>query len=415
MTTQQEKAYQKFNKLKVGALFMEQGTGKTRVAIELAHSTNSDYVLFLCPFSTKDNLITEIKKWQLNIEYEIMAYETLQASDKQYVELLERIRENKNLFIIADESIFIKNDETKRFKRVMKLSEYSEYRLILNGTPVTKNEWDIYNQMEFLSNKIIGMNRNQFLNTFFTKVQYKKKFQHPREFYKLSKVNVDYLHKLIEPYVFRVDMDFDKQIKKKYKVIPASDDTIEIYLNLKDTLLDKIAKQEDFLDVLTKMQYETFTDKERCKKISEQLGGQVIVYCSYLKEIRYISSKLNCYVITGETSSEERINTLEAFKNNKKPLLMTYGVGSCGLNLQFCSHIVFASLMFDYAKIEHAQARIKRLGQKNDITYTYFTSNLGIYDLIEQNISNKTNLSELMVQKVKEVFINEKISRKECS
>ena len=391
---------------------MEQGTGKTRVAIELAHSTDSDYVLFLCPFSTKGNLTTEIQKWQLNLDYEVMAYETISSSDRQYLELLDRIKTKDKPFVIADESIFIKNEETKRFRRVMTLAENSEYRLILNGTPVTKNEWDIYNQMEFLSPKIIGMGRLEFLNTFFTKVQYKKKFERPREFYKLSKVNVHYLHKLIEPYIFRVDMEFNKAIKIEYKMIPASNDTVDNYLTLKDELLDKIARQEEFLDVLALMQYEAFTDKERCRLISEQLNGQIIVYFSYLKEIEYISSYLDCFIITGATKSDDRTNILEAFKNDNKPLLMTYGVGSYGLNLQFCNQIAFASLTFDYAKVEQAQARIKRIGQNRDIQYTYFTSNLGFYDLIQQNIENKTNLSQLMVQKVKEVFKNEDISRK---
>ncbi|PJH58731.1 hypothetical protein CVR97_28200, partial [Salmonella enterica subsp. enterica serovar Typhimurium] len=133
---------------------------------------------------------------------------------------------------------------------------------------------------------------------------------------------------------------------------------------------------------------------------------------SYIQEIEQIASFLDCYTITGDTKSQERTNTLEAFKIDSKPLLMTYGVGSYGLNLQFTNRIAFASLTFDYAKIEQAQARIKRLGQEKDITYTYFTSNLGIYDLIQQNIENKTNLSDLMVQEVKEVFKNENLSRK---
>lgn len=383
---------------------MEQGTGKTRVAIELAHSTDSDYVLFLCPFSTKNNLTTEIEKWQLNIDYEVMAYETISSSDRQYLELLDRIKSKNKLFVIADESIFIKNEETKRFRRVMSLAESSEYRLILNGTPVTRNEWDIYNQMEFLSSKIIGMSRQEFLNTFFTKVQYKKKFERPREFYKLSKVNVDYLHKLIEPYVFRVDMEFEKEIKSEYKIISASETTTDKYLMLKDKLLEKIAAQDGFLDALSIMQYETFTDKERCRSIAKELSGQMIVYCSYLKEIEYISSYLDCYVITGDATELERTNILEAFKHDNKPLLMTYGVGSYGLNLQFCNHIAFASLTFDYAKVEQAQARIKRIGQSRNIQYTYFASDLGIYDLIELNLFNKENLSNLMVRKIKELI-----------
>lgn len=52
-TSDQLLALEKFKKLKVGALFMKQGSGKTRVALELVKSTDSEFVLFMCPFSTK--------------------------------------------------------------------------------------------------------------------------------------------------------------------------------------------------------------------------------------------------------------------------------------------------------------------------------------------------------------------------
>lgn len=383
---------------------MEQGTGKTRVTIELAHSTDTEYVLFLCPFSTKANLTQEIKKWNLKIDFEVMAYESISASDRIFLETLERLKIKRNLFIVADESIFIKNEETKRFDRIMQFAAISEYRLILNGTPITKNEWDLYNQMEFLSHKIINMSRLEFLNTFFTKVQYKKKFERPKEFYKLSQVNVGYLHKLIEPYVFRVSFKFDKTISEKYELIAASEETINQYSQLKRKLLEQVMDDEMIMDTLSFMQYTTFADPNRCKQIAENLSGQVIVYCSYLEEIKNIVSKLDCYIITGDTKEEDRINILESFKNDSKPLLMTYGVGSYGLNLQFCNRIAFASLTFDYAKVEQAQARIKRIGQESDIEYTYFSSDLGIYNLIELNLLNKTRLSKMMIDKIKEVI-----------
>ncbi|PJH58710.1 hypothetical protein CVR97_28315, partial [Salmonella enterica subsp. enterica serovar Typhimurium] len=102
---------------------MEQGTGKTRTAIELIESTDSTFVLFLCPFSTKHNLKQEIDKWGLSKEYMIVAYETISSSDVQYLDLLEVIESIQgNIFIVADESIFIKNEETKRFDRVMTLA-----------------------------------------------------------------------------------------------------------------------------------------------------------------------------------------------------------------------------------------------------------------------------------------------------
>lgn len=380
---------------------MQMGTGKTRVAIELIHSTDSDLALFICPFSTKENLQTEINKWKLKTNHIVVAYESISSSDRIYSELLTQIK-NKKLFIVADESIFIKNEESKRFNRLVELAKLSEYRLILNGTPITNNEWDLYNQMYFLSPKIIGMNRQQFLNTFFTRIRYKKKFEKPKEFYKLSKVNVDYLYKLIEPYIFKVELNFDKKIQERYYTIPASAETIQKYNDIKEQLLDSIRDEEIILDKLMLMKYVMFTDGERLTQIAEHINDQCIVYARYIKEAEFLAKHTNGYLITGSTPQNERVNIISKFKNDNKPLIMTYGVGSYGLNLQFCSHIIFSSITFDYGKVEQAQARIKRIGQERDIKYTYLRSNLGLYRMIENNLINKENLHDLIFKRLKE-------------
>lgn len=388
---------------------MKQGTGKTRVALELAKSTDCDFVLFLCPFSTKENLRTEIDKWGLDRSFEIVGYETLSSSDKTYLRLLDLKKQYQKLFIVADESVFIKNSDSKRFERMLKLRDISEYRLILNGTPITKNEWDIYNQMEFLSPLIIKMSRLEFLQAFFKKVRYKRKGENPRDFYKLSDVNIDYLHKLIEPFIFEADLVFDKNVSSHEVMVSSSDEADELYEERKQSLLNSLAIGECKVEQFTNLAVACFDDEERHKAIAKQLKGQIIVFCSLLSEIKNISEEIDCYVITGDTAPKKRIEIISRFKEDDKPLLMTYGTGAFGLNLQFCHRIAFASLIFDYAKIDQAMSRIKRIGQENDIEYTYFTSNLGIYNMIKENIVKKQTLKELIIDKIKKGENFEKI------
>lgn len=54
MFQDQLEAIEKFNQMKVGALFMAMGTGKTRTALELCriNQRNVDLVLWLAPKST---------------------------------------------------------------------------------------------------------------------------------------------------------------------------------------------------------------------------------------------------------------------------------------------------------------------------------------------------------------------------
>ena len=54
----QEQAFRKLSRLKCGALFMEMGTGKTKVALDLAASKAGkvDGVLWICPVSLKNEI-----------------------------------------------------------------------------------------------------------------------------------------------------------------------------------------------------------------------------------------------------------------------------------------------------------------------------------------------------------------------
>lgn len=400
LTRSQLSAFEKFSKLKVGALFMKQGTGKTRVALELVTSTDADFVLFLCPFSTKVNLMAEIEKWGFDRPFEIVGYETLSSSDRKYLELLDLKNKYSKIFVVADESVFIKNDNNKRYDRVLKLRDLSEYRLLLNGTPITKNEWDIYNQMEFLSPKIFGMSRHEFLNTFFKKISYKKRGQSAREFYKLSDVNISHLHNLIKPYIFEADFRFENKVTERVIQIAAGDEAAGLYAARKEALLNSLRLGESCVEQFTNLAVACFNDKERHLAISKHLSGQIIVFCSLLSEVRNMAEQIDCYVITGETKNRDEV--LNKFKNDDKPLLITFGTGAFGLNLQFCNRIAFASLTFDYAKIDQAISRIKRLGQERDIEYIYFSSDLGIYNMIHENMDKKQSLKELIISKIEE-------------
>lgn len=399
-TTEQQQAYEKFVKLKVGALFMEMGTGKTRVALELVNYNNVDLLIYVTPFSTIHNIQAEINKWGINCEYLIVGYETISASDFKFIKILHQM-ENKKCFIIADESVFIKNEETKRFKRLLQLRNKCEYALILNGTPLTKNEWDLYNQMYFLSPKIINMNRDQFLHTFFKHIVYKKYGEKEHDFYKFSEINAEALTKMIEPYIFKCRLSFEKREDKDYKWINYEDETN--YYDEKESKLKEYLKTRDSDVIINMLQSLNSIASNYSKKNDELIkyikNKRVIVFCNYLEEIKYIAERVESYVINGKTRHRDEI--IENFKKNNIPLIMTYGVGSYSLNLQFCNEIVYSSINFDYAKLEQSKYRIKRLGQNENIKYAYFLTNLGINKFILKNINKKMTLNNLVKEKMK--------------
>lgn len=398
MTKQQDDCFEKFKQLKVGALFMKMGTGKTKVAIDLVNYNNVDYLLYITPFSTKSNVEQEIKKWGINCKYDIVGYETLQASDIEFLKVYARLQSGVN-FIIADESIFIKNEETKRFKRLLQLRDLCKYALILNGTPITKNEWDLYNQMFFLSPKILNMNRSEFLSTFFKKITYKRKHHNEHTFYKFSEVNAELLKKLIEPYIFECDLIFNKTENTQIKWVDVECKPYYVEKNRKLQEYKETGNGSLIVNMLTQLNYISAIDETKNNKVAEYINNkQVIVYCNFLEEIKYLQNLVRCYVITGGIKNRKEI--IEKFRNDKVPLIMTYGVGSYSLNLQFCKEIVYSSINFDYGKVEQSKYRIKRIGQENDIQYTYILSNLGINRLILENLNKKKTLQNLIKEKL---------------
>ena len=401
MTKNQLQAFEKFKKLKVGALFMQMGTGKTKVAIELVDYNKCDLLIYIAPYSTLKNIEDEFIKWNLKTKYILIGYETISSSDVKYLNLLKQL-ENKRCFIIADESIFIKNENTKRYRRLCELRTKCEYALILNGTPLTKNEYDLYNQMQFLSPLIMKMSKQEFQNTFFKKITYKRKGEKENTFYKFSEVNAELLYKMIEPYIFKCDLDFNKDEVNDYKYIQYIDE--DDYYIEKENKLEEYMKNgngQTIINMLTSLTVIASNYAKKNDAVIEYIKNkQVIVFCNYLDEIEYISDRIECYLITGETKRRDII--IDNFKNNNIPLLMTYGVGSYSLNLQFCNEIVYSSINFDYAKLEQSKYRIKRIGQDKDIKYTYFLTDLGINKLILENINKKCTLDNLIKEKMKE-------------
>lgn len=399
MNDNQLEAFNKFKKLKVGALFMEMGTGKTKVAIELVDCNKCDLLVYVAPFSTLKNIEDEFKKWDLKTDYILIGYETISSSDTKYLNLLNQL-ENKKVFIIADESIFIKNDESKRYKRLLNIRSKCEYALILNGTPLTKNEFDLYNQMEFLSPLIMKMSKRQFQNTFFKHILFKKKGHRKKDFYKFSEVNAQYLYKLVEPYIFKCDLDFNNEEQNNYFYVKYEDEN-DYYIEKENKLNEYIEKgsSEIIINMLTSLNVIASNYNNKNDEVIKYIKNKkVIVFCNYIKEIEYIKSRVDCYVIKGDTKNRSMI--IEDFKRNNKPLLMTYGVGSYSLNLQFCNEIVYSSINFDFAKVEQSKYRIKRIGQEKNIKYTYFLTDLGINKLILKNIDKKCTLENLIKEKM---------------
>lgn len=103
LTSQQTSAIEHLNTWKVGALFMEAGTGKTRVAMNLVNSTNCTDVFWVAPLRTLDNAKAEVAKWggwKMTPHY--YGVESISASDRIWLELYNEVERSKLPFVVVD-------------------------------------------------------------------------------------------------------------------------------------------------------------------------------------------------------------------------------------------------------------------------------------------------------------------------
>ena len=167
LTQQQQAAIEHLNEWRVGALFMEPGTGKTRTAMALINSTPCTDLFWIGPLRTFPAIQMEMQKWGgMKMPGSCWGVESLSQSDRIYLNLVHEIEQSREPFIVVDESLKIKNAEAKRTKRVLEIGKMAKWKLVLNGTPVSRNLLDMWPQMEFLSPKILSMSLSQFKNTF---------------------------------------------------------------------------------------------------------------------------------------------------------------------------------------------------------------------------------------------------------
>lgn len=129
---------------KVGALFMEPGTAKTRVALELVNQSLCDGVIWVAPLRTIQNTKDEIAKWGgFNTPAYYYGVESISQSDRIFHEMLADLDKCKNSFVVCDESLKIKNKNSKRTQRMLMVGSRVEYKLILNGTPISRDLLDL--------------------------------------------------------------------------------------------------------------------------------------------------------------------------------------------------------------------------------------------------------------------------------
>lgn len=431
-------AVNKLKTLKIGALFMEQGTGKTRTALELINKrlveNKVSKVLWLCPCSVKRNLKSDIIKhlgdFPDNIR--IVGIETLSSSIKANVDC-RRYADSKT-YLIVDESLLVKNPAALRTKNIIALSEQCEYKLILNGTPISRTEADLFTQFYILDWRILGYQSYWGFSANHLELDETGRV--------VKCLNVDYLAKKIAPYSVEIKKNDVLELPKKIYQSSAfnlTKEQEEEYRNVANMFLCDVDefRPETLYRLFTALQlvlsgrkivsglrehiksvpmFQNIEDNPRikaCDKIISEYAKtktKCIIFCKYSAEIEdlltFINTKFgdtSAVSLYGEMNAKERNVAIECFKCDSTFLVANKTCAGLGLNLQFCSNIVFYSNDWNYATRVQAEDRCHRIGQQHDVIITDIYAHNKLDERIFDCISNKKNLLDSFKASLKSV------------
>lgn len=431
----QKTAVDKLCRLKVGALYMEMGTGKTRTALELIQrrllAGKIDRVIWLCPTSqtVKDNLVKDFNKhaegWEPVIT--LCGIETLSTSVRENRRLLQ-LASSFRCFLVVDESLLVKNPYALRSIHISRLAERCPYRVLLNGTPVSKNLADLFSQWYILDWRILGY--KSYWSFAANHLEFDKIYKN-----KIRRIlNPDYLTDKIAPYTVQIAKEDVLNLPpKRYATqwFYLTDEQEDEYYRVKDDFLSLeslynnpdsplIYRTFNALQQVTSGQFiatparlpmrhfPMFLDPEDNPRIQALLraintyvppGEKAVIWCKYTHEILDLAQVLRkrgdrvsvCY---GGKRGKKRSQELEAFEGDARFLIANKGCAGFSLNLQYGHYMIFYNNDWDWATRAQAEDRMHRSGQK----YPVVIIDICAYSKIDARILACVERKENMAQ-----------------
>lgn len=220
------------------ALFMEQGTGKTKSTLDnaayLFGRGKIQGLFIICPKSVKSTWVEQIAihfpDW---VERDILMWQSGKTKDKHVDEMTvdpsrlavfimnidafsagtgvraaEKFVKKFRTMMVVDESSKIKNPQAKRTKVCISVGKHASYRRILTGTPVTQAPLDLFTQFKFLDENILGFSSYYAFRNRYALLEEMRGPGGQSNFKKVvSYVNLTELQDTITPFSYRVTKD----------------------------------------------------------------------------------------------------------------------------------------------------------------------------------------------------------------
>ena len=224
-----------------------------------------------------------------------------------------------------DESTTIKSPTAKRTKNILKIGELAKYRRILTGSPVTKSPLDLFSQCEFLDPWLLGHQSYYSFRARYANMV-KRNFGGRSVQLVTSYRRLDELGSKLDSFSYRVlkedCLDLPEKVFTK-RIVELSKEQKEIYAQLKETALaftedGKVMSTVNVMTQLMRLHQVTCgtfkADDGTVKHLPnnriqslmdclEETEGKVIIWATYREDIKKIVESLK--KAYGEASTVE--------------------------------------------------------------------------------------------------------------
>ncbi|QDU22015.1 ATP-dependent helicase HepA [Urbifossiella limnaea] len=376
----------------------EMGLGKTAQAILslrlLFHQGQIRQALLICPKPLMHNWARELKLWAPDLPFEPFDGDAEQRRTTWFVsncplklinyETLTRdadLAADPRVYfdaVVLDEAQRIKNRDSKTAQTVRSIRRGRSWAI--SGTPIENSHEDLVNLFAFIDpDRIPPDCPPKHLPRYTADC--------------ILRRTKDLVQSDMPPKIYR-DLEVDLTPAQRQAYSLAEEEGV-IHLN---ELGETISVQHVFQLVMRLKQicnFDPLTGEsaklERLVTDMEEVaasGRKAIVFSQWVEPLEILAKALEPFgplQYHGRIPQHERTPILDRFKSDpdKHVILMSYGTGSVGLNLQFTNYVFLFDRWWNPAIEDQAINRAHRVGQRHPVTVTRFTGQ----DTIEQRIA----------------------------
>jgi len=439
------------------ALFMEMGTGKSKVLIDniamLYDKGKINAALIVAPKGVYHNwerqelpihmpahvlyqIITwspvETKKQQAALKKLFIHDEDLVIflmnieafSTKKGMRIAEKFLLAHSALMAIDESTTIKSPTASRTKSVLKLRVLAKYRRILTGAPVTKSPLDLYTQCFFLDPDLLDFSSYYtFKNRYAIMVDRNvgtHSFKHVTGYQRLDELNGklnDFSYRVLKEDC----LDLPEKVYMK-RMITLTPEQKRMYGEMKKFALSELeGKKITATSVLAQLVrlhqitcgHLTLDDGDirtlknnRIKElldILEETDGKIIIWAVYRHDIKEITKILSeryganaVESFFGDTLDRDRQDIIDRFQDRESDLRFFVGnpkTGGYGLTLTASHTVIYYSNSYDLETRLQSEDRAHRISQDKKVTYIDLITEGTVDELIVKNLRGKINLA----------------------